>query len=99
MVRDIERAQIAMERKVQLEVFNQALEQKADKQMVVNATINKVSKVDIEHIMQSKCDKATFDSAMQAVQGRIDEEVSTMSGVVARKANLEDMAYYRKELG
>jgi hypothetical protein len=54
--------QIAMERKVQLEFFNQAIEAKADKQMVVNATINKVSKVDIEQILQSKCDKSSHES-------------------------------------
>ena len=84
---------------MQLEFFNQALETKADKQMVVNATINKVSKIDIEQILQSKCDKTTHDSFVQAVQCRIDEEVATLSAVVSRKANLEDMTYYRKELG
>ena len=75
------------------------MEAKADKQMVVNETINKVSKIDIEQILQSKCDKTTHESFVQAVQCRIDEEVATLSAVVSRKANLEDMAYYRKELG
>ena len=37
-----------MERKVQLEFFNKAMEAKADKQMVLNAPINKISKIDIE---------------------------------------------------
>ena len=97
--RDIEKMQIALERKVQLEFFNQAMEAKADKQMVVNATINKVSKIDIEQILQSKCDKTAHETFIQAIQCRIDEEVATLSAVVSRKANLEDMVYYRKELG
>jgi uncharacterized phage-like protein YoqJ len=67
MVRDIEKMQVTMERKVQLEFFNQCMEQKADKQMVVNATINKVSKIDLEHLLQSKCDKSTSDSAFHAI--------------------------------
>ena len=54
--------QIALERKVQLEFFNQAMEAKADKQMVVNATINKVSKIDFEQILQSKCDKTAHET-------------------------------------
>lgn len=98
MVRDVEKVQVQLERKVQLELFTQALEQKADKQMVVNATINKVGKIDLEQLLALKQDRAVGESATLAVQARIDEEVASLSAAVSRKANLEDMAYYRKEL-
>jgi hypothetical protein len=47
-VKDIEKLSIGLERKVNLEVFNERVETKADKSMVLNATINKVSKVELD---------------------------------------------------
>ena len=69
-----------------LDVFSQSLESKADKQMVVNATINKVSRVDLENLLKSKCERASLDQGLQALQVRIDEEVATLAAAVSRKA-------------
>ena len=80
-----------------LDVFSQSLESKADKQMVVNATINKVSRVDLENLLKSKCERASLDQGLQALQVRIDEEVATLTAAVSRKATQEDIAYVRKE--
>ena len=80
-----------------LDVFSQSLESKADKQMVVNATINKVSRVDLENLLKSKCERASLDQGLQALQVRIDEEVATLAAAVSRKATQEDIAYVRKE--
>jgi hypothetical protein len=82
---------------VTLDVFSQSLESKADKQMVVNATINKVSRVDLENLLKSKCERASLDQGLQALQVRIDEEVATLTAAVSRKATQEDIAYVRKE--
>lgn len=48
--RDLEKMQVSVERKVAMDVFNERLEAKADKQMVLNATINKVSKGEVEQL-------------------------------------------------
>lgn len=48
MYRDLEKMQVSVERKVAMDIFNERLEAKADKQMVLNATINKVSKGEVE---------------------------------------------------
>lgn len=56
--------QVSVERKVSLEVFNERMEAKADKQMVVNATINKVSKGEIEQLFTSKADKRDVDAML-----------------------------------
>jgi hypothetical protein len=63
--------------------------------MVVNATINKVSRVELEQALASKCDKGKFEGAVHALQVRVDEEVAALSGCVSRKASLEDLQYYR----
>ena len=48
LYRDIEKVQVGLERKVGMDVFNERLEAKADKQMVLNATVNKISKGEVE---------------------------------------------------
>ncbi len=65
--RDLEKTQVAVERKVGLEVFNERLEAKADKQMVLNATINKISKGEVEQIFSAKVDKRNVDSMIRNI--------------------------------
>ncbi len=66
--------------------------------MVVNATINKISKGEVEQVFNNKCDKRDFDLVIQGIQARIDEEIGSLSEAIGRKANVEDLGYYRKEL-
>lgn len=42
---------MCLERKVNLEVFTERVEAKADKQMVLNAVINKVSKIELDQVL------------------------------------------------
>lgn len=97
--RDLEKFQLAMERKVNLDLFNERVESKADKQMVLNAVINKVSKVELEQIMHTKCDKRDVEAALQQFNARLEEEVLSLNEGLAAKASIEDIQYYRKELG
>lgn len=53
-----------MERKVSTEQFTMFLEGKADKQMVLNAVINKVGRVEMEQALQGKVDKGEFESRL-----------------------------------
>lgn len=46
--RELEKLAISLERKVGTEEFNERLEIKADKQMIVNGLINKVTKSEAE---------------------------------------------------
>lgn len=59
--KEIEKLQLAVERKVNVDLFNERVESKADKQMVLNAVINKVSKIELEQFLNSKVDRRDFD--------------------------------------
>ena len=81
-----------------MEVFNEMLEAKADKQMVLNATINKVSKGEVEQLFLGKADKRDVDGMLRNLQQRVEEDLGNMGECLARKANLDDLQYFSKEL-
>ena len=82
---------MALERKVNMDHFTERVESKADKQMVLNAVINKVSKIELDQVLQSKCERRDVEAALSQVQARLDEELATMSYELATKATLEDV--------
>jgi succinylarginine dihydrolase len=96
--RDLEKMQVSVERKVAMDVFNERLEAKADKQMVLNATINKVSKGEVEQLFLAKADKRDVDGMIRNLQQRMEEDLGNMGECLARKANLDDLQYFSKEL-
>ena len=51
LYRELEKLQVMLERKVGVEQFNERIESKADKQMVLNAVMNKVSKIEVEQVL------------------------------------------------
>lgn len=61
--REIEKLQLSIERKVNLDMFTDRIEGKADKQMVLNAVINKVSKIEVEQALSAKTDRRDFEAA------------------------------------
>lgn len=82
---------MALERKVNMDHFTERVESKADKQMVINAVINKVSKIELDQVLQSKCERRDVEAALSQVQARLDEELASMSDELATKATLEDV--------
>ena len=89
--RDLEKMQVSVERKVAMDVFNERLEAKADKQMLLNATINKVSKGEVEQLFLGKADKRDVDGMIRNLQQRMEEDLGNMGECLARKANLDDL--------
>jgi hypothetical protein len=89
--RDIEKLQISLERKVALDQFNERLESKADKQMVLNAVMNKVSKIEMDQQMSHKADKREVDIVLRNLEVRIQEEVTNINEEMAGKANVDDL--------
>jgi hypothetical protein len=89
--RDLEKMQVSIERKVAMDVLNERLEAKADKQMLINATINKVSKGEVEQLFLGKADKRDADGMIRNLQQRMEEDLGNMGECLARKANLDDL--------
>jgi hypothetical protein len=52
----MEKMGLNIERKVNIEDFNERIESKADKQMVLNAVVNKPNKSEVEALLSGKCD-------------------------------------------
>lgn len=49
-----------------MDVFNERLEAKADKQMVLNATVNKISKGEVEQVFTTKADKREVEAMVRS---------------------------------
>lgn len=49
--RELEKLNITLERKINIEEFNERLDIKADKQMIINGLINKINKNEAEQIV------------------------------------------------
>lgn len=75
MYKEIEKLQVGLERKVSLEVFNERVESKADKQMVINAVINKVSKIELEQVLQTKVDRLDFETNINVLKATVEEDM------------------------
>jgi len=76
---------------VALDQFNERLESKADKQMVLNAVMNKVSKIEMDQQMSHKADKREVDIVLRNLEVRIQEEVTNINEEMAGKANVDDL--------
>lgn len=74
-----------------LDQFNERLESKADKQMVLNAVMNKVSKIEMDQQMSHKADKREVDIVLRNLEVRIQEEVTNINEEMAGKANVDDL--------
>ena len=59
--------------------------------MVLNATLNKISKGEVEQVFSGKADKRDIDNMLRSLQSRIDEELATMAECIVRKANTDDL--------
>ena len=67
LIREMEKLQVAVERKVNMDIFTERVESKADKQMVLNAVINKVSKIELDQILASKCERRDVEATLAQV--------------------------------
>ncbi len=59
--------------------------------MVINATINKVSKGEVEQLFLSKADKRDIDQMLSSLKTRMEDDLSNMGECLSRKANLDDL--------
>ncbi len=50
-----------------MDIFTERVESKADKQMVLNAVINKVSKIELDQILASKCERRDVEATLAQV--------------------------------
>lgn len=96
--RELEKIGMTMERKVNTEDFNERLEVKADKQMLVNAICNKVNKQDVDQAMATKMDIKEIDQMFMALETKFETELGCMNENINRKSNTDEFQYYRKEL-
>ncbi len=61
-----------MERKVNIDDFNERLEAKADKQQLVNAICNKVNKQDVDQALALKADSKEIDKIIEALETKFE---------------------------
>jgi hypothetical protein len=59
--------------------------------MVLNATLNKISKGEVEQLFSSKSDKREVDAILRSFQKRLEEDMATLTECLGRKANLDDL--------
>lgn len=88
------------ESKVNVEDFNERLETKAEKQMLINGLHNKINKTDVESIYNSKIQELTkeFEGLLGQLDRKVDTEISNLNEQLGKKSNQDDIQYYRKEL-
>ena len=98
--RELEKLNITIERKVSIEDFNERLDVKADKQMLINGLINKINKTDAEQIVNIKLNELQKEVERMhlTMDNKLDIEVCNIKELIGKKANAEDINYYRKEL-
>lgn len=85
---------MGLERKVNLELFNERVESKADKQMVLNAVINKVSKIELDQVLSTKVDRLDFDSSLNLLKATVEEDMQSLLDCLGTKASLDDLSYF-----
>ncbi|CDW85981.1 UNKNOWN [Stylonychia lemnae] len=98
--RELEKLNINQERKVNIEEFNERLEIKADKQMLINGLINKINKSEADQIVNQKVADLNkeFERLHLQLDNKLEVEVQALSEIVSKKANQDDIQYYRKEI-
>eukprot|EP00347_Sterkiella_histriomuscorum_P015749 403355827 len=98
--REIEKLNMAQERKVNIEEFNERLEIKADKQMIINGLINKLNKSEAEQIINHRVSDISkeVERLHLILDNKVDMEVQAINEVLNKKSNIEDINYYRKEV-
>ena len=79
-----------MERKVNIDDFNERLEVKADKQMLVNAICNKVNKQDVDASLSMKADIKEVDKMFMALEAKFENEFASLNENINRKANTDE---------
>lgn len=89
--REIEKQALNVERKVNIDEFNERIDIKADKQMVVNAVINKPNKVDIDQAINAKADIIHVEKLIKALEIKYEAEIANLNEVVSRKSNVDDI--------
>ena len=98
--RELEKSSISLERKVSIEDFNERLDGKADKQHLMNSLMAKANKGDAEQLFIGKMGELVkqYDTSFAQQASKIDLGLSQIEELLSKKANVDEIHYYRKEL-
>ena len=80
-----------IERKLNIEDFNEKMDNKVDKLTLVNSIQNKANKAEVDSGLNQKADIKEVDRLLMALETKYETELTNITELLSRKSNIDDI--------